>query len=140
MGRCIRGCAIVLALAVLGACATYWPTLDGTARASAEDTYKCAKEQAAHSGFKPITWNDREMSFDARRTDTTATKDLPGEQRQLDILQVQVKRAGGGSGSSMSVRAETMVQRFSREGWVTENRPASADVTDAARELIKQCS
>jgi hypothetical protein len=140
MGWCIRSSASVLALVVLGACATYWPTLDGNSRANAQDTYKCAKEQAAHSGFKPITWNDREMSFDARRSDTTATKDLPGEQRQLDRLRVQVKRPTVGSGSSMSIRAETVVERFSREGWVTENRPASAGAKDAARELIKQCS
>jgi hypothetical protein len=139
MGSRVRVSAFVLALPVLAACATYWPTLDGNSRASAADTYKCTKEQAAHNGFKPITWNDGSMSFDARRGDTAATRDLPGEQRQLDRLSVQVKRPSAGSGSSMSVRAETVVMRFSREGWVSENRPASAGAKEAARELIRQC-
>jgi len=140
MGSYVRSCASVLVVAAVAGCATYWPTIDGNSRASAEDTYRCAKEQAAHYGFKPITWNDGQMSFDARRADTTATKDLPGEQRQHDLLRVQVKRPSVGAGSSMSVRAETVIERFSREGWVSNNVPASAGATDAARQLIKQCS
>jgi hypothetical protein len=140
MGARGRWVASFGTLATLAACATYWPTLDGNSHASAEETYKCAKEQAAHTGFKSITSNDHALSFDARRPDTAATEQLPREQRQFDLLRVQVKRPSVGAGSSMSIRAETMIQRFSREGWVTTDVPASAGAKDAARELIKQCS
>jgi hypothetical protein len=128
-----------LGLAGLVACATYWPTLTGDSRSSAEDAYRCAREQAGHAGFKPMNWNDREMAFDARRTDTSATGQLPREERQFDVLRVKSKRKGNAS-SSLSVRAETIVQRFSREGWVSNEVPASAGAKEAARELIRQCS
>jgi hypothetical protein len=127
-------------LAALAACATYWPTFDGDSRVSASEAYRCAKEEAARAGFKPTTWNDHQMSFDARRADTAATRELPREQRQFDVLRVQAKRKNGGASSALSVRAETMVQRFSREGWVTEGVPASAEAQEAARGLIRQCS
>jgi hypothetical protein len=140
MRRCGRWISPLVAVATLAACATYWPTLDGNSRSSAEETYRCAKEQVSRAGFKPTTWNDHQMSLDARRPDAAATDQLPREQKQFDQLRVQVKRANGGTGSTMSVRAQTMLLRFSREGWVTDNVPASAGAQDAARELIRQCS
>jgi hypothetical protein len=140
MKRGLRWSALLGVLATPLACATYWPTLDGSSRLSAEEAYRCAKAEATRVGFKPTNWNDGRLSFDARRRDPEATERLPREERQIDQLRVQVKRADGDAKSALSARAETMVQQFSREGWVTKDVPASQGVQDAARSVLKQCS
>lgn len=134
--------ALALALAA-GACSTYWPTLRGSAAAPAPDTYRCAVEGVRALGYRPVTFNEGDGDMDARREDRAASARLPGEQRQYNMLVINAAPAasdGGGAGSTLSVRAETIVRRFTREGWIEEGQPASRGVQAEAQQIIEQCA
>lgn len=134
--------ALALALAA-GACSTYWPTLRGSAAAPAPDTYRCAVERVRALGYRPVAFNEGDGDMDARREDRTASARLPGERRQYDVLAIDAAPAtagGGGAGSTLSVRAETIVRRFTREGWIEEGQPASRVVQAEARQIIERCA
>ena len=134
--------ALALALAA-GACSTYWPTLRGSAAAPAIDTYRCAVERVRALGYRPVASNEGDGDMEARREDRTASARLPGEQRQYDVLVIDAAHASGGrdgAGSTLSVRAETIARRFTREGWVEEGQPASRGVQAEARQIIERCA
>jgi hypothetical protein len=79
----------------------------------------------------------------ARREDRAASARLPGERRQYDVLEIHAAPATGareGAGSTLSVRAETIVRRSTREGWIEEGQPASPGVQTEARQIIERCT
>lgn len=127
-----------LALAC-GACATYWPTLHGRSVSDASATYRCAEAAARELGFAVSVGNESDGSLEARRLDRRASALLSMEQRQIDILVTDARRADA-AGSSLRVRPETIVQRYTRAGWVDEGRPASPVALRAARELLARCA
>lgn len=134
--------ALALALAA-GACRTYWPTLRGSAAAPAPETYRCAVERIRALGYRPVAFNEGDGDMGARREDRAASARLPGEQRQYDVLEIHAAPAAGGgegAGSTLSIRAETIVRRSTREGWIEEGRPASPGVQAAARQIIERCA
>jgi hypothetical protein len=137
-------CLATLALALAaGACSTYWPTLRGSAAAPAPDTYRCAVERVRALGYHPVAFNEGEGDMDARREDRAASARLPGERRQYDVLVIHAAPATGGTdgeGSTLSVRAETIVRRFTRAGWIEEGQPASPGVQAEARKIIERCA
>jgi hypothetical protein len=134
--------ALALALAA-GACRTYWPTLRGSAAAPAPETYRCAVERVRALGYRPVAFNEGDGDLRARREDRAASARLPGEQRQYDVLEIHATPATGGregTGSALSIRAETIVRRFTREGWIEEGQPASPGAQAAARQIIERCA
>ena len=134
--------ALALALAA-GACTTYWPTLRGSAAAPAPDTYQCAVERLRALGYRPVAFNEGDGDMEARREDRAASARLPGERRQYNVLLIHAAPAtgaGDGAGSTLSVRAETIVRRFTREGWIEEGKPASPGVQAEARQIIERCA
>jgi hypothetical protein len=134
--------ALALVLAA-GACRTYWPTLRGSTAAPAPETYRCSVEGVRALGYRPVAFNEGDSDMDARREDRAASARLPGERRQYDVLVIHAAPATGGregAGSTLSVRAETVVRRFTREGWIEEGQPASSGVQAAARQIIERCA
>ena len=134
--------ALALALAA-GACSTYWPTLRGSAAAPAPDTYQCAVGRVRALGYRAVRFNEGDGDMEARREDRAASARLPGERRQYNVLVIHAAPVAGtrdGAGSTLSVRAETIVRRFTREGWIEEGKPASTGVQAEARQIIEQCA
>ena len=135
---------VALALVLTaGACKTYWPTLSGSAAAPAPDTYRCAVEQLRALGYHPVAFNEGDGDMDARREDSAASARLPAERRQYDMLVIHAAPATGGrddAGSTLSVRAETIMRRFTRAGWTEEGQPASPGVQADARRIIERCA
>ena len=134
--------ALALALAA-GACSTYWPTLRGSAAAPAPETYRCAVERVRALGYRPVAFNEGEGDMDARRENRAASARLPGERRQYDVLVIHAAPATGGrdgEGSTLSVRAETIVRHFTRAGWIEDGQPASPGVQAEARQIIERCA
>jgi hypothetical protein len=134
--------ALALALAA-GACSTYWPTFRGNAAAPAPETYRCAVERVRALGYRPRAFNEGDGDMEARREDRAASARLPGERRQYDLLVIHTAPATSGrdgAGSTLGVRAETVVRRFTREGWIEEGQPASHGVQTAARQIIDACA
>ena len=127
------------ATAALAACATYWPTLSAHSTRSRGDTYQCAMDQLKELGYTPRTFNADNGSIDAQRINREASPKLPGEQQQVDKLLVQTERAGDGA-STLHVRTETVIRRFTRTGWVEDGERASAAVQQAGHVLIDRCS
>ena len=139
-----RAAGVTLALLV-GACATYWPTLSASSAAPVADAFQCAMTQTTALGFKPTVWNKESARLDARRPDASVPTNLPAEERVIDVLEVAVSPAKGGEGSGapasvLSVRAKTVIARFTRAGWREDGAPASAGVQEAARALLGRCS
>ena len=137
-------CFATLALALAAeACSTYWPTLQGSAAGPAPDTYRCAVERVHALGYRPRAFNEGDGDMEARREDHAASARLPGERRQYDLLVIHTAPATSGrdgAGSTLGVRAETIVRRFTREGWIGEGQPASRGVQTAARQIIERCA
>lgn len=126
-------------LGTLAACATYWPTLSGTSTHTRGDAFQCSMDQLKELGYTPRTWNERDGSIDAQRINRDASADLTQEQQQVDKLLVQTK-ANGQSGSTIDVRTETVLRRFTRTGWIEDGRPASAAVQQSGKALLDRCS
>ncbi len=126
-------------LGVLAACATYWPTLSGTSTHTRGDAFQCSMDQLKELGYTPRTWNERDGSIDAQRINRDASGNLPQEQQQVDKLLVQTK-GNGGQGSTIEVRTETVLRRFTRTGWAEDGRPASAAVQQSGKALLDRCS
>ncbi|HKT07957.1 MAG TPA: hypothetical protein VJR24_08680 [Gemmatimonadaceae bacterium] len=126
-------------LGMLAACATYWPTLSGTSTHTRGDAFQCSMDQLKELGYTPRTWSESQGSIDAQRINREASGDLPQEQQQIDKLLVQTKR-NGDKGSTIEVRAETVLRRFTRTGWTEDGRPASAAVQQSGKALLDRCS
>ncbi|HEU4642421.1 MAG TPA: hypothetical protein VFS44_08200 [Gemmatimonadaceae bacterium] len=124
---------------VLGACATYWPTLEGRSPTAAAAAYRCADSAASALGFAHTVGAERTRSFEARRYDERASNLLGMERRQFDVLSVELRPADTAA-TNLRVRAETVVRRITREGWVEEGAPASPGAQRAARELLARCA
>lgn len=127
------------AVVVLGAgCATYWPTISGHTPRPRGDTYQCAMDQLKELGYAPRTFNEDAGSIDAQRINRDMSSKLPGEQQEVDKLVVQTKRES--DRTTIDVRAETVIRRFARTGWVEEDVKASPAVEQAAHALIDRCT
>lgn len=124
---------------VLGACATYWPTLEGRSTMTASSAYHCADSTVRALGFAHAVGSERNRSFEARRYDARASDLLGMERRQLDVLSVQTRPVDTAN-TTLRVRAETVVRRITREGWVEEGAPASPGVQRAAQEVLASCA
>ena len=137
-------CFATLALALAAeACSTYWPTLQGSAAGPAPDTYRCAVERVHALGYRPRAFNEGDGDMEARREDRAASARLPGERRQYDVLVIHAAPTTGGgndTASTLSVRAETIVRRSTREGWIEEGQPASSGVQADARQILERCA
>lgn len=137
LARGVAGGLTVLGIAA--ACATYWPTLSGTSTHTRGDAFQCSMDQLKELGYTPRTWNESEGSIDAQRINRDASSDLPQEQQQVDKLLVQTKR-NGDKGSTIEVRTETVLRRFTRTGWTEDGRPASPAVQQSGKALLDRCS
>lgn len=125
--------------AMTAACATYWPTLTGSSTHTRGDAFQCSMDQLKELGYTPRTWNERDGSIDAQRINRDASGQLPQEQQQVDKLLVQTK-ANGEKGSTIEVRTETVLRRFTRTGWVEDGQPASGAVQQSGKALLDRCS
>ncbi|HEX6536697.1 MAG TPA: hypothetical protein VF041_19070 [Gemmatimonadaceae bacterium] len=143
--------ALPLAGALLApvACATWWPSFRGSAPTPMPDTYRCAVARVRALGFTPVAFNEGDGDMEARREDRAASARLVAERRQYDVLVVDAATPtpsasssdGDASGrSTLSVRAETIVRRVTREGWIEEGQPASPGVQTAARQIVQECA
>lgn len=126
-------------LGLVAGCATYWPTLTGASTHTRGDAFQCSMDQLKELGYTPRTWNERDGSIDAQRINRDASGELPQEQQQVDKLLVQTK-GNGEKGSTIEVRAETVIRRYTRSGWVEDGRPASGAVQQSGKALLDRCS
>ena len=134
--RVLGGAALAAATA---ACPTYWPTLTGRSTHTRGDAFQCSMEQLKELGYTPRTWNEREASIDAQRINRDASARLPEEQQEVDKLLVRAK-GNGENGSTLEVRTETVLRRYTRSGWVEDGRPASPAVQQSGKALLDRCS
>ena len=126
-------------LGMVAACATYWPTLSAASTHTRGDAFQCSMDQLKELGYTPRTWNERDGSIDAQRINRDASADLSQEQQEVDKLLVQTK-ANGQNGSTIDVRTETVLRRFTRTGWTEDGRPASPAVQRSGKALLDRCS
>lgn len=131
----------MLALLAAGGCATWWPSFHGSASTPLPDTYRCAVARVRALGFSPVAFNEGDGDMEARREDRAASARLVAERRQYDVLVLDAAPAGGASDrSTLSVRAETVVRRITREGWIEEGQPASPGVRAEAQQIVQACA
>jgi len=138
VARRMLGGGVTLA-AMTAACATYWPTLTGSSTRTRGDAFTCSMDQLKELGYTPRTWNEREGSIDAQRINRDASGRLPEEQQEVDKLLVQTK-GNGERGSTIEVRTETVLRRYTRAGWVEDGRPVSPAAQQAGRALLDRCA
>ncbi|HEY9449838.1 MAG TPA: hypothetical protein VIQ74_14285 [Gemmatimonadaceae bacterium] len=136
----LRRLAGLTAVFALSGCATMWPTFSGVTSAAPDEAYSCALAHAQGLGYKKGTWDESDHSMTVRREDSEASKLLPGEQHQIDVIAARVVAGAGGNGSALSVRAQTLTRRYTRAGWVEDQAPASPGVKEAAKSVLSRCS
>lgn len=130
---------VAAAAMLMAGCATYWPTISGRSARSRDDAYQCAMVQLKELGYAPRTFNQDNGSIDAQRINRDVSSALPGEQQEVDKLLVQTQRDGNGA-TTIQVRAETVIRRFTRTGWVEDGTKATPAVQQAAHGLLDRCS
>lgn len=136
--RWLQAAAAVVVVAGVG-CATYWPTVSGRSPRSSGDAYQCVMDQLKELGYAPRTFNADNGSIDAQRINRDMSSALPQEQQEVDKLLIQTKRESDNA-TMLHVRAETVIRRFTRVGWVEDGVKASPAVKQSAHALIDRCS
>jgi len=58
----------------------------------------------------------------------------------VELLTHVRAKGNGENGSTLEVRTETVLRRYTRSGWVEDGRPASPAVQQSGKALLDRCS
>ena len=129
--------SLLLALPLLAACGhSLWSTTTTVSPVAVSDTYQCADSVSKSLGYKPFQTKPAEGFL---RTRKGVTAGLASVFDQLAYDQLKIEIASKGTGSTLSVTAESYVEQVSRRGREQTERPSREEAIADAKKVVQAC-